>query len=85
MPTEPTTLEEARAEILRLDEELKTARTEIENYTTKVNELNKNLEDVRELNQQYYLKLRAQDESDEDEDPEEDVPSCEDFARTLTI
>lgn len=86
MPPEVNTLEEARAEILRLNEELATAQTERDNYSNRVNELTRENENVRELNQQYFLKLSAQYEPNhEDEDPEEDVPSCEDFAKTLTI
>ena len=81
------TLEEARAEILRLNEELSTAQTERENFSAKVTELTSDLEKVRELNQKYFLKLSAQYkpnvENDEDTDPE--TPSCEDFAKTLTI
>lgn len=83
------TLEEARAEILRLNEELATRTTERDNYSTRVTELTRENESVRELNQQYFLKLSAQykpntDNEDEDEDDEE-VLSCEDFAKTLTI
>lgn len=88
MPANPefNTLEEARAEILRLTEELATANTERENYSTRVSELTAEVEKVRELNQQYFLKLSAQyvPTPDTDED-EQDPPSCEDFAATLTI
>jgi chorismate mutase len=82
------TLEEARAEILRLNEELATRTTERDNYSTRVTELTRENESVRELNQQYFLKLSAQykpNTDDEDGDEEEEVLSCEDFARTLTI
>ena len=80
------TLEEARAEILRLNEELTTAQTERDNYSTQVSELTAENEKVRELNQQYFLKLSAQYKpTPKDEDEEQDAPSCEDFARTLTI
>ena len=83
---EITTIEEARAEILRLEEELATANTERENYSNRINELTKENEKVREINQQYFLKLSAQYRpiEDPDDDPEE-IPSCEDFAKTLTI
>lgn len=80
------TLEEAQAEILRLNEELDTAKTERDNYSTKVNELSNDLEKVRNLNQQYFLKLSAQYKPNtEPEDEEPDAPTCEDFAKTLTI
>ena len=80
------TLEEAQAEILRLNEELTTAQNERDNYSGKVNELTGELEKVRELNQKYFLKLSAQynpPKSEDDDEPE--TPSCEDFAKTLTI
>jgi len=79
------TLEEAQAEILRLQEELATAQNSNENYSRQVNELSTDLEKVRELNQQYFLKLSAQYTPPTDTGEEEDTPSCEDFARTLTI
>ena len=80
------TLEEARAEILRLNEELSTAQTERDNYSTQVTELTSEVEKVRELNQKYFLKLSAQyNPTPQQEDDEPDVPSCEDFAKTLSI
>jgi len=83
---EITTLEEARAEILRLEEELATASTERENYSNRITSLEKDLEKVREINQQYFLKLSAQYRPNEDPDGDpEEIPSCEDFAKTLTI
>ena len=88
MPPEFNTLEEARAEILRLNGELDKATTERENYSTRVSALEKDLEKVREINQQYFLQLSQQykpsTENTEDAD-EDDAPSCEDFAKTLTI
>ena len=81
------TLEEAQAKIVELQEELATAQTERDNYSKRVDDLTKENENVRELNQKYFLKLSAQykkpDDNPEDEDP--DVPTCEDFAKTLTI
>lgn len=81
------TLEEAQAEILRLQGELNTANTERDNYIAKINELSGDLEKVRTINQEYFLQLRAQQtppKPDEDDD-EPNAPTCEDFARTLTI
>ena len=80
------TLEEAQAEILRLNEELATARSENENYSAQVTSLAQERETLRSLNQQYFLKLSTQYEKKEDPDTDEDdVPTCEDFAKTLTI
>ena len=81
------TVEEAQAEILRLQEELTTVKADRDNYSTQVSDLQKENEKVRELNQQYFLKLTAQynpnTKTEEDEDDE--TLSCEDFAKNLSI
>lgn len=80
------TIEELQAENLRLNEELEAAKTERDNYAAKATELSVDLEKVRDLNQKYFLKLSAQYKPNtEHEDDEPDTPSCEDFAKTLTI
>ena len=80
------TLEEARAEIVRLNEELTSVTNERDSYSTKITEQANELEKVRNLNQQYFLKLSAQYQPPKDEDDDEpETPSCEDFAKTLTI
>lgn len=81
------TLEEAQARILELEEENATLKTERESYTNRVTELEKDNQKVRELNQQYFLKLSAQYKPTpaEDDEQEEETPSCEDFARTLSM
>lgn len=80
------TLEEARAEIVRLNEELTARTNERDSYSAKVTELTGDLEKVRNLNQQYFLKLSAQYNPTHTEDPDDAEPvSCEDFAKTLTI
>ena len=81
------TLEEAQAEIIRLQE----ANTELTNERDTLSQNNANLstelESVRKLNQQYFNKLCAQysHETDETNKDEEEVQSCEDFAKTLNI
>lgn len=86
MPPEFNTLEDARAEILRLNEELTKVTNDRDNYITKTNDLTKEVENVRALNQQYFLKLSAQyNKPTENDEPEDDTPSCEEFAQTLTI
>lgn len=81
------TLEEARAEILRLQE----VNTELTNERDTLSQNNKSLtgelEQVRKLNQQYFNKLSAQysPEPDKTDNDEEQVKSCEDFAKTLNI
>lgn len=88
MPPEFNTVEEARAEILRLNGELDKATKERENYTNRISTLEKDLEKVREINQEYFLQLQQQyipTPTPAKDADEPDAPSCEDFARTLTI
>ena len=80
------TIEEARAEILRLQEQV----TELTNERDTLSQNNatqaQELESVRKLNQQYFNKLSVQYSQDGDKnDNVEEVPTCEDFARTLKI
>ena len=87
MPNEFNTLEEARAEILRLEEENTRIQNERDTFEQNNNSLSSELERVRKLNQTYFNKLQAQYQADEDDkdedDKDESVPSCEDFAKTL--
>lgn len=81
------TLEEALAHILELKEKV----TELTNERDTLSQNNatqaQELESVRKLNQQYFNKLSAQysHQADEKDDGEEEVQTCEDFARTLNI
>ena len=81
------TLEEARAEIIRLQEEntrLTNERDTLsQNNTTQAQEL----DSVRRLNQEYFNKLSQQfiPTPDKNDNDEEEVPTCEDFAKTLNI
>lgn len=81
------TLEEAQAEIVRLNDEL----TERTNERDTLSENNKTLtednERLRKLNQNYFNKLSAQFPAKEDKNNDEDkeVQSCEEFAKTITI
>lgn len=81
------TIEEAQAEIIRLQEEntrLTNERDTLsQNNTTQAQEL----ESVRKLNQEYFNKLSQQyiPTEDKNDREEEEVPSCEDFAKTLNI
>ena len=79
------TLEEAQAEIVRLQEELNTAHNERDNYSKQLTNTQKDLEKVRTINQEYFLKLSAQHNPPKPDDPEPETVSCEDFAKTLTI
>lgn len=81
------TLEQAQAEILRLQE----ANTELTNERDTLSQNNESLtaeiESVRKLNQQYFNKLSAQysQQEDKNHNETEEVQSCEDFAKTLNI
>lgn len=80
------TLEEAQAEIIRLQDEL-TERTNERDTLSQNNEtLKADNERIRNLNQRYFERLCVQDSSNTGVPTNEDLPeSCEDFARTLKI
>lgn len=84
---EINTIEEARAEILRLNEEL-TERTNERDTLSQNNEtLQADVERLRTLNQKYFNKLSMQysAQDDKNNDKEKEVVSCEEFAKTLSI
>lgn len=78
------TLEEAQAEIIRLNEQL-TERTNERDTLSQNNEtLKTDNERLRTLNQNYFNKLSAQYSEPEDKNNNEDeVPSCEEYANNL--
>lgn len=80
------TLEEAQARILELQEQVTELTNERDTLSQNNNTLTGEVESVRKLNQQYFNKLSAQYSQEPDEtNNEKEVPSCEDFAKTLTI
>lgn len=81
------TLEEAQAEIIRLNERVTELTNERDTLSQNNTTLTGELESVRKLNQQYFNKLSAQysQEPDKNNDDDEEVQSCEDFAKTLNI
>lgn len=82
------TIEELQAENLRLAEENAALVSERDAAQRDLAESREELERVRTVNQEFYLKLRAQktDEPDEPGEPEEPQHvSCEELARTLDI
>ena len=78
------TLEEAQAEIIRLNEAL-TERTNERDTLSQNNETLKTDNDrLRTLNQNYFNKLSAQYSEPEDKNNnEKEVPSCEEYANNL--
>lgn len=64
----PETLEDARALLLENDSEIETLRSELETLKGQNTEKDKTIEDLRTLNQRYYLQLaQGKDESEPDE------------------
>lgn len=82
---EITTLEQAQAEILRLQEENTALTNERDTLSQNNTTLTTELESVRKLNQTYFNKLQAQysePEGKKDEE-EKEPPSCEEYAKTI--
>lgn len=81
------TLEEAQAEIVRLNEQLTERTNERDTLQQNNNSLTEDNERLRKLNQNYFNKLSAQfvPASGKKDEGEEEVESCEDFAKKLTI
>lgn len=80
------TLEAAQAEIIRLQEENTALTNERDTLSQNNTTLTQELAQVRTLNQQYFNKLSAQYSNLAGTKEEEDeAPTCEEFAKTLTI
>lgn len=81
------TLEEAQQKILDLTEENQNLKTEKETLSGENKTLKEDNENLRTINQKYFNKLLAQEtpEKPEDEEESDEVQSCEEFAKTITI
>lgn len=79
------TLEEAKAEIIRLNEQVTELTNERDTLSQNNTTLTGELENVRKLNQQYFNKLSQQYVPEEEKPEEPETPTCEDFAKTLNI
>ena len=79
------TLEAAQQRIVELEEELTQEKTNAKSLSEENEKLKKENEDVRTINQKYFNKLIAQDDTkNHEEDQEgEKVPTCEEFAANL--
>lgn len=80
----PKTLEEARAMLLENNKKIEELQGQIKTLTDQNTEKDATIEDLRTLNQKYYLELaqgQAEDEHEHKEEPEK--VSLEDFARKL--
>ena len=78
------TLEEAQARILELTDENTQLKADKEELSKDNETLKADYENLRTLNQSYFNRLIAQEQSDEgDEGEEDDTPTCSEFAKTL--
>lgn len=66
----PETLEDARALLLENDTEIETLRSELETLRGQSSEKDKTIEDLRTLNQRYYLQLAQGTETETENEPE---------------
>lgn len=79
------TLEEAQQKILDLTEENQKLKQEKDTLTAEKETLSQDNENLRTLNQKYFNKLIAQEDPEDGKKKGEpdDVPTCEEFAKTL--
>ena len=81
------TLEEAQAEIVRLNDQITEITNERDTLSQNNNTLTEDNERLRRLNQSYFNRISAQFPSQAGEtDNKDDEPvTCEEFAKTLQI
>lgn len=77
----PATLEEARELLLQYSNDLNEARGQVESLTGQVSERDATIEDLRTLNQKFFLQLSQGTQDPEEPDPK--PQSLEDFAANL--
>lgn len=80
------TLEELQEKVLELTDTVNDLKTENEKLSQDNKELNERNEELGTRNQMYFNKLIAQEKNDEDttnEEESENVPTCEEFAKSL--
>lgn len=75
----PETLEDARALLLENDSEIEQLRAQVETLTGQSAEKDKTIEDLRTLNQRYYLQL-AQGTNEPENNDEPEPESLEEWA-----
>ena len=81
------TLEEAQARILELEDTVADLTTERDTLSQDNETLRGDVDRYRTLSQKYFDRLVVQEETIEktDGEPDEDIPTCEEFARDLKI
>ena len=79
------TLEAAQAEIIRLQEVNEQLTTERDTLSENNKTLAEDNDRIKRFNQSLFNRLQAQDEAPEQDDENQMVIACEDFARNLNI
>lgn len=80
------TLEEAQARIIELEGELATVTTERDSLSQNNEKLSRDLENARTVNGRLLARVAQQDApEDQDKDDEPEIPTCEEFAKTINI
>lgn len=81
-----TTIEQAQERILELEGQVTELTTERDSLSQNNAELAANLENARKFNQKLFERLSVQtNDSPDEEDETEVVPTCEEFANTIHI
>ena len=83
MPNDEMTLEQAQERIVELSEQVEQLTQNNNDLTSQIDTLTNDNKSLRELNQKYFNKLIAQERTPEndDKDDDEEIPTCEDFAK----
>ena len=79
------TVETAQERILELEEQVAALTSERETLSQNNASLAADLERARTLNQKLFERVSQKSEQEDKNNDEEEVLSCEDFAKTLTI
>lgn len=79
----PETIEQAREMLLQNKNEIETLRGQVTTLQGQITEKDATIEDLRNLNQRYYLQLAQGTEEPEEIRQEPEPMSLEDFAKTI--
>lgn len=79
------TLEQAQERILELEGNVTELTNERDSLLQNNEVLKNNLENARVLNQKLFERVSNSAQTSEDDEDEPDVPTCEDFAKTINI
>lgn len=77
------TMEELQQQVIDLTDEVTQLRTNNETLSQNNTNLQKEIDDVRTLNQKMFLKLTAETVKDEPDESEPPAKSCTDFAKEI--